>query len=154
MIECELGLWSQPFDGVEINPFEWNGPIHHLKLCINTAPSPRLHLPTCQGAVWGSAGWAQVSVTMVTGPKKDLGSGQGCADIVVGPSRAGMILRIPAAGSCDISHPPACHLTPMPQNCFLPSPPLNRRVIVSSLLAFPSAVALGKWSRPAKTDSS
>lgn len=112
-------------------------------------PSPRLHLPTCHGAVRGSAGWA-----MVTGPKKGLGSGQGCADIVLGPSPAGMILRIPAAGSCDISHPPACPLTPTPQNRFLPSPPLNRWVIVSSLLAFPSAVALGKWSRPAKTDSS
>lgn len=38
MIECEPDLSSQPFDGVEINPFKWNGLIHHLKLRMSTAP--------------------------------------------------------------------------------------------------------------------
>lgn len=43
MIDRELGLLSQHFDGVKINAFEWNGLIHHPKTHTSTAPGQGLH---------------------------------------------------------------------------------------------------------------
>ena len=88
MIDRELGLLSQHFDGVKINAFEWNGLIHHPKPRISTAPGQGLH----RGYSWrvgAVLGWTQGDTAVDTGPKvtdgspSDLRPGERCVDNAV-----------------------------------------------------------------------
>lgn len=63
MIEYEPDLSSQPLMELKSIPLSGMVLFHHLKLCISTGPSYRLHLLTHHGVVCGHAGWAQLSIT-------------------------------------------------------------------------------------------